>query len=122
MKKIFKHHQNEIYDCSLNYSGNLLATGGGDRAIKLFDILNLRNGPTINSNSAENVFISAALNYGGERVLAGSTNNSVTMFNAETGRQLHSFVGHGDKVNSVSWSSSKEKCLSGSDDKQLKIW
>lgn len=35
---------------------------------------------------------------------------------------MHSFVGHGYKVNSVSWSSSKEKCVSGSEDKQIKIW
>ena len=30
----------------------MLATCGGDRQIKLFDLLNYKNGPTIQSNSA----------------------------------------------------------------------
>ena len=31
-------------------------------------------------------------------------------------------MGHGEKVNSVTWSSAREKCASGSEDKQIKIW
>ena len=65
LKKLYKYHNNEIYNISLNYNGNLLATCGGDRQIKLFDILNFKNGVTIPSNSAESVFISVSLDYGG---------------------------------------------------------
>lgn len=90
--------------------------------IKVFDVANLRAAATINSNSAENIFISNALNYNGDRILAGSTDKTVSIFSTETGKQLHSFPGHGDKVNSVAWSSSKEKCISGSEDKQMKVW
>jgi hypothetical protein len=43
----------------------MLASCGGDRLIKIFDVTNLRSGPTISSNSAENVYISVSLNYGG---------------------------------------------------------
>ncbi len=66
------------------------------------------------SHSAESIFISIALNYAGDRLLAGSTDKSVCIFNSETGKQLHSFPGHGDKVNSVGWANTKEKCVSGS--------
>lgn len=52
MKKIYKHHLSEIYDLSFNYNGNLLATCGGDKQIKMFDVLNLRPTVTISSNSA----------------------------------------------------------------------
>lgn len=31
-------------------------------------------------------------------------------------------MGHGYKINAVAWSCSKEKCVSGSDDKQIKVW
>ena len=95
---------------------------GGDRLIKLFDIPNQRPTATITSHSAESVFIAIALNYGGDRLLAGSTDKKVTIFSCENGKELHSFPGHGDKVNSVSWASTKEKCISGSEDKQIKIW
>lgn len=122
LKKLVKHHSSEIYDLSMNYNGNLLASCGGDRMIKIFEIQNLRPTATFISHSAESVFISIALNYGGERLLAGSTDKKITIFNTETGKELHSFPGHGDKVNSVSWASTKEKCISGSEDKQLKVW
>jgi WD40 repeat protein len=80
----------------------------------VFDIPNLRPTSTITSHSAESVFISIALNYSGDRLLAGSTDKKVAIFNSETGKELHSFPGHGDKVNSVAWASTKEKCISGS--------
>ena len=76
----------------------------------------------IPSHAAESIFVSVALNYGGERLLAGSTDRKVYIFQTESGKLLHSFPGHGDRVNSVTWSSNKEKCVSGSEDKQLKIW
>lgn len=88
----------------------------------MFDTINLRTVSNIHSNSAESVFISVALDYSGDRILSGSTDKTVSIFNSHTGKHLHSFLGHGNKVNSVAWTNSKEKCASGSDDKQLKIW
>ena len=82
----------------------------------------MRNISTINTNSAESVFISVAMDYSGERLLAGSTDKTVSIYHTQTGKHLHSFLGHGGKVNSVSWSSSRERCVSGSDDKQVKVW
>ena len=80
----------------------------------MFDINSMRATATINSNSAESVYIGVALDYNGERLLAGSTDKSVSVFNGHTGKHLHSFLGHGNKVNSVSWTSSRERCVSGS--------
>ena len=114
VKKIFKHHQNEIYDVEFNYNGSLLATCGGDRQIKIFDVLNHKSGVTINSMNAESIFISVGLDYSGEKLLAGSTDRTVQIFSTSSGKQLNSFVGHGYKINSVSWSCAKEKCVSGS--------
>ena len=64
----------------------------------------------------------ASLNYGGEKILTGGTDKSVTVYNTSTGKALHSFVGHGQRVNSVTWSCNREKCASGSEDRQIKIW
>ena len=98
---------------SFNYNGNMLATSGGDRTVKIYDILNMRQGISITSHSAECIFISNSLNYGGERLLTGGTDKSVQIFHTQTGKQMHTFLGHGDKVNSVVWSSAREKCISG---------
>ena len=122
MRKLFKHHQSEIYEFAFNNNGNLLASCGGDRAIKVLDVNNFRTVSTINSNSPESIYISVALDYGGDRLLAGSTDNTVSIISTQTGKHMHSFLGHGSKVNSVSWTSSREKCVSGSEDKQMKVW
>lgn len=85
----------------------MVATCGGDRQIKTYDVLSGKSGISINSNSAENIYISLSLDYGGEKILAGSTDKSVHIFSSSSGKELHSFVGHGYKINGVSWSSSK---------------
>ena len=77
---------------------------------------------TITSNSAENIFISLNLNYVGDRLVVGSTDKSVGIYSTVTGKQLGCFVGHGEKINTVAFTSSKERCVSGSDDRQLKFW
>lgn len=59
IKKIYKHHNNEIYSLSFNYNGNMLSTCGGDKLIKIFDVFNSKNISTITSNSAENIYITA---------------------------------------------------------------
>jgi len=43
----------------------MLSSCGGDRQVKIYDIVNLRNSVTIESNSVENIFECAVLNYGG---------------------------------------------------------
>jgi WD40 repeat protein len=117
-----KHHNNEIYDVSFNYNGNIVATCGGDRMIKLYDVANMKSGITIPTVSVSDIFLCVNLDYTGDKLLAGSSDHHVQIFSSSTGKLLHTFVGHGYKVNDVSWSSSKEKCVSGSEDKQIKIW
>ena len=53
------------------------------------------------------MYISVSLDYGGDRLLTGSTDKKVSIFSGQTGKHLHSFLGHGSKVNSVSWTSSR---------------
>jgi WD40 repeat protein len=74
--------------------------------IKLYDVVSFRNGAVIQSNSVD-IYLCVQLDYTGERLLAGSTDKSVHVYSTSTGKQLHSFVGHGYKVNSVSWTSAK---------------
>jgi len=85
----------------------MIATCGGDRTIKIYDVINFRNGITIQSNSHDSIYLSLGLDYTGERLLAGSSNCEVQVFSTSSGKQLLNFVGHGYKVNSVSWSSAK---------------
>lgn len=85
----------------------MIATCGGDRMIKIYDVANYKSGINIQGGSTDNIYLCLSLDYAGEKLLTGSTNNSVQIFSTSSGKALHTFVGHGYKVNSVSWSSAK---------------
>ena len=85
----------------------MLTTCGGDRYVRIYDVNNSRIATNILSQSSDSLFISVALDYGGERLLTGSTDKVVSIYSTQSGKALHSFLRHGDKVNSVTWTSSK---------------
>lgn len=69
----------------MNFNGNLLATCGGDRYIKIYDMTNLQ---TINSiqTHTESIPLSISLDYTGEKILVGSSDKSVHLFSTATGK------------------------------------
>src|SRR6185312_7986946 len=58
----------------------------------------------------------------GTRVLTGSSDNTVRLWDAETGHCLRVLKGHSDKIRSVAWSMDQEGALSGSDDNTVRLW
>lgn len=43
----------------------MIATCGGDRMIKIYDVINYKNGITIQSSSVDNIYLSLSLDYSG---------------------------------------------------------
>lgn len=78
-----------------------MATCGGDRLIKFYDPLNLKTISSVQSNSPQSVFVSIYMNYLGDKVIAGSTDKTVSIWDVNQAKQLNSFSGHGEKVNAV---------------------
>ena len=58
----------------------------------------------------------------GRTVLSGSKDNTLKLWDAASGRELHSFPGHSGAVWSVAISPDGRTALSGSDDKTLRLW
>ena len=95
---------------------------GGDRVIKIYDMVNYQPMNVI-QGLEDSTFLCLSSEGGeGKRLLAGSTDKSVQLYEIGTGKELHRFVDHAMKVNSVSWLSSKDTVVSGSEDKYIKLW
>ena len=58
----------------------------------------------------------------GKHIVSGSLDNTVRIWNAQSGTCIHTLTGHTSGIHSVSWSHDSSMIASGSDDKTIKIW
>ena len=56
------------------------------------------------------------------RALSGSEDNTVRLWEVETGRCLRVLEGHSGSVLSVAWSPDGRRALSGSEDNTVRLW
>ena len=65
---------------------------------------------------------SIAISNDGKRIISGSYDKTVRIWDAETGKQIHQLNGHDGDVMSVAISNDCKRIISGSDDKTVRIW
>ncbi len=58
----------------------------------------------------------------GQRVLSGSDDNSLKVWDAASGECLRTLSGHARSVSACAWSPDGQRVLSGSEDNSLKVW
>jgi WD40 repeat protein len=65
---------------------------------------------------------SVAWNHDDSKILSGSGDKTIKIWDGMTGELLNTLEGHFGSVNSVSWNQDSSKIVSGSDDGTIKIW
>ena len=65
---------------------------------------------------------SVAFSKDGAKIVSGSLEKSVQVWDASTGATLQQLNGHTDRVNSVAFSHDGIHIVSGSDDKSVRVW
>jgi hypothetical protein len=65
---------------------------------------------------------SVAYSPDGWYIASGSLDNTIRIWNAESGRELRTLSGHSDTVRSVAYSPDGRYLASGSDDRTIRIW
>jgi WD40 repeat protein len=63
-----------------------------------------------------------ALSADGLTLASGSFDQTIKLWNVQTGQLLRTLTGHTDVVRSVAWSADGQVLASGSDDRTIKIW
>ena len=58
----------------------------------------------------------------GTRIVSGSYDRSIQIWNAATGEHISSYQGHSDEVRTVAWSKDGTRIVSGSADKTAQVW
>jgi len=71
---------------------------------------------------AKGQILAVAFSRDGTRIVSGSYDNSVRVWDASTGAELNTLKGHTNSVNSVAFSRDSTRIVSGSDDESVRVW
>jgi general transcriptional corepressor TUP1 len=122
IRNSFSGHEQDIYSLDFARDGKTIASGSGDRTVRLWDIETSSNILTLTiEDGVTTVAISPDTRY----VAAGSLDKSVRVWDIQHGylvERLEGPDGHKDSVYSVAFSPSGKDLVSGSLDKTIKMW
>ena len=120
---VFEGHQQEVYSVEFSRDGRLLASGGGDGTVRIW---NMNDGDskvlTIDDWDPIHGVCAIAFFPNGQLVVAGSLDSIIRIWDVETGNRLETLKGHSDTVYSVRFTPDGKQLVSGSLDNTLKYW
>ena len=114
-------HTRTVKVVAFSPDGKYALSGGGEGAIKLWEIATGRELKTVGINS--DTISCIDISPDGRYAFTGSYNNKILkMWDVATGKEIRTFTGHSYRVDSVTFSPDGRYALSGSADKTLKLW
>ena len=109
-----------IYNASYSPNGKLIATGGYDHKLKLWDATTGKVHRVIEGHT--NNVLGVAFSPDGKRVATASTDRTLAVWDVSTGEELFRLKGHRGPVFSVMYSRDGKRIVSGCWDKTVKLW
>lgn len=122
IRHTFAGHDQDIYSLDFARNGKHIASGSGDRTVRVWDI---DSGREILNLHIEDGVTTVAMSPDGQYVAAGSLDKSVRVWDTRSGyliERLDGNDGHKDSVYSVAFAPSGRELVSGSLDKTIKMW
>ena len=118
----FDAHEGEVNAIKWSPSGDLLATGGGDRKLKIWEISShssvaMLKGTLTGSNAAI-----TSIDLDQDLLLASSNDFASRVWTFNDMKLRRTLTGHSNKVLTVKFLGVSNKVVSGSHDRTLKIW
>ncbi|CAI9721314.1 autophagy-related protein 16-1-like [Octopus vulgaris] len=115
-------HESEVFAVKWNNTGTQFATGGSDRKIKLWEVINgkCENKGILQGSNAGITCIEFDIE---ERLVLGASNDFASrVWSLADHRLRHTLTGHSGKVLAAKFFGDTVKVVSGSNDRTLKIW
>ena len=100
-------HTDEIFALALNGDATLLASGGGDKNVKLWDLPTLKERAKLEGHTGH--VLCVAFNRDGSQLATGGGDRDVKIWNVKTHEQVTSHGPHPGAVTSLAWLASDVK-------------
>jgi len=113
-------HSSWVRSVVIHPNGQSLASGSGDRTIKIWD---LATGTLRHTLAANAGWIRAiAVSPNGQTIASCNNDRRLMLWRWETGKQLQTLDGHTDWARAVCFSPNGQRLASGSQDKTVRLW
>ena len=134
----FTGHDGPVYSAAFSSNGDAVVTGGYDKRVLVwrpsdvrpydFTRLTSKNGSVVpppkfrSLDGHEGPVRAVAFSQDGSRIISGSQDNTIRLWDSEGGQLLKSFRGHDGAVRTVAFAQSDQVILSGSHDNSIRKW
>ncbi len=114
------HSKKSVNAVAVSPNGQILASGGDDNNVILWDLKNGRRMLTIPAHSRRVNAI--AFSRDGQTMASASDDKTVRLWNVRTGGRLLTLIGHGGGVKAIAFSPDGQTLASGGEDKTVRLW
>uniref|UniRef100_A0A673CDM1 APG16-like 1 n=2 Tax=Sphaeramia orbicularis TaxID=375764 RepID=A0A673CDM1_9TELE len=119
---VFEAHDGEVNAVRFSPGSRLLATGGMDRRVKLWEVISGRCEPKGALTGSNAGITSIEFDSAGSYLLAASNDFASRIWTVDDYRLRHTLTGHSGKVLSARFLLDNARIVSGSYDRTLKLW
>lgn len=114
------HSKKSVNTLAVSPDSSILASGGSDNNLILWDLKTGRRVRTIPAHKA--AVNSIAFSNDGQTIASGSDDKTVRLWNVTTGSRLLTLIGHAGAVNAIALSRDGQTLASGGEDKTVRLW
>jgi len=122
VKISFDAHEGEVNAIKWAPSGNQVATGGGDRKVKVWEIVESSSSPILKGTLTGSNAAVTSIDLDHNFLLASSNDFACRVWTLSDFKLRRTLTGHSNKVLAAKFLGSLNKVVSGSYDRTLKVW